>query len=280
MINTQELEKRWFKYKFKSYLLHLIIFVTSIVFILLLFIFVGTDLLKKPTELKKESTNIPKEKKIEKVIIQKTIIKKTPDVKIKKLVEVNLTSIIKNDEKQEKQPLIVEPSFNFISQIESDLAKKSIVQNRQISEKKDIQTQIIEVEKKEPKKTIQKEIQRKQPIQTVEKKRKPIHIVRQNTQEDIKAVIKRFEKNHNPALSLFIARQYYEIKEYKKAYNYALITNGINNDIEESWIIFAKSLVKLNERTIAIKMLKKYIQYSNSYRAITLLGDINSGKFR
>ncbi|RLA73513.1 MAG: hypothetical protein DRG78_22425, partial [Epsilonproteobacteria bacterium] len=84
----------------------------------------------------------------------------------------------------------------------------------------------------------------------------------------------------NPALSLFIAKKYYELGEYRKSYNYSLKTNNINNDIEASWIIFAKSLVKLDEKKMAVKILKKYISHSDSNRAQLLLNNILSGKFR
>ena len=59
-----------------------------------------------------------------------------------------------------------------------------------------------------------------------------IQINKQNTDDDIKHVIKRFKKNNNPALSLFIAKKYYDQGKYSKSYNYALITNGINKGDE------------------------------------------------
>ena len=93
-------------------------------------------------------------------------------------------------------------------------------------------------------------------------------------------VIKRFKKNNNPALSLFIAKKYYELENYDQSYNYALITNEINDNIDSSWIIFAKSLVKLNKREEAIKTLNKYIQHSHSNQAKILLDEIKSGKFK
>ena len=107
-----------------------------------------------------------------------------------------------------------------------------------------------------------------------------ITIKKQNTYEDIEYVIKRFKKNNNPALSLFVAKKYYELGEYKQAYNYALITNEINNNIEASWIIFSKSLVKLNQKAKAIQTLQQYINHSDSNQAKLLLKEILSGKFK
>jgi tetratricopeptide (TPR) repeat protein len=107
-----------------------------------------------------------------------------------------------------------------------------------------------------------------------------IIIERKETKNDINEIIKRFKKNHNPALSLFIAKKYYELGDYHKAYNYALITNQINEDIEDSWIIFAKSLVKMKKKNTAVKTLREYIRYSHSSSAEILLNEILSGKFR
>lgn len=110
-------------------------------------------------------------------------------------------------------------------------------------------------------------------------KKSTININRQNTQEDIALVIARFKKNNNPALSLFIAKKYYELQNYNQSYNYALMTNAINDNIDASWIIFSKSLVKLNKKDEAIKTLTKYIKYSHSSQAKILLEEISSGKF-
>lgn len=265
MINTKELEKRWFKYKFKSYLLHLIIFIGFVIVILIASIIsnIETNFIDK----------ISSQEKVEKIQkIQKSLpITTSPELnntQITPTLEKSNTppkkeiKELKEEKIVVKEKIVVAPSFSFVDQIASEL------------------TTTIQPETP-PKKVIQKEpIQREKQRELHHKKERALKIVRQTTHSEIQGVIKRFEKNNNPALSLFIARQYYQIDEYKKAYNYALITNGINNDIEESWIIFAKSLVKLKEKKLAIKMLKKYIKYSNSYRANILLDDINSGKFR
>ncbi|WP_457748104.1 hypothetical protein [Sulfurimonas sp.] len=116
--------------------------------------------------------------------------------------------------------------------------------------------------------------------QIVEDKPKKIFIQRRNTQNDINEIIKRFKKNNNPALSLFIAKKYYEMGDYHQSYNYALITNQINKEIEASWLIFSRSLVKLGKRDMALKTLQEYIQSSHSSNARILLNDIRSGKFK
>ena len=97
---------------------------------------------------------------------------------------------------------------------------------------------------------------------------------------DLQDVIKRFKTNKNPALSLFVARRYYDLGEYQSAYDYALKTNEIDSNIEESWLIFAKSLVKIGEEEQAKKVLQSYIQHSGSMRAKSLLESIQKGTFQ
>ena len=104
-------------------------------------------------------------------------------------------------------------------------------------------------------------------------------IQRDDDMKDIQDVIARFKKNKNPALSLFVAKRYYKIGNYQQAYNYALITNELDNNIEDSWLIFAKSLYKLDQKDMAIKTLKAYIQESSSVKAKITLDQMERGTF-
>ncbi len=256
MINTIKLERRWFKYKFKSYLLHFIILIASIIVLLIISIISNTK------EKVVTDTTISSKKEI-----QKEVTPKKQEIIKEKIVSIEKKQLPKKEPSIAlvTKKVVIEPSLDFLQEIEKNNVEKKIVPKSKpkITIKEPVQTQI-QVIKKE----------------RVQKKENSVKITRQNTHTDIQAVINRFEKNHNPALSLFIARQYYKIKEYKKSYNYALKTNEINNNIEDSWIIFAKSLVKLQNKKVAVKMLKKYISHSNSYKASILLDEINSGKFR
>lgn len=245
MLNVNDLEKRWRKYKIKSYIPHIVIFISlSIIFVIISIV--------KNNEL---HNNAIEEVKIEKEVNE-----------VKLVTKQNAISI------NENKKLLLSPSLNFISDIKHSSISRydnDKVDSSKIQKKKNVQKQKIKkpevVEVKETKKTIEK---------------KSIQITRQNTQEDIEHVIKRFKKNNNPALSLFVAKKYYELEDYHKSYNYALITNEINDNIEASWIIFAKSLVKINEKDEAIKTLEKYIQHSYSKQAKILLDEIKSGEFK
>lgn len=105
-------------------------------------------------------------------------------------------------------------------------------------------------------------------------------IQRDSDMKDIQEVIARFKKNKNPALSLFVAKRYYAIGNFQQAYNYALMTNELDNNIEDSWLIFAQSLYKLDQKEMAIKTLKTYINESGSVKARIAVEQMEAGSFQ
>jgi len=190
----------------------------------------------------------------------------------------NSTPLAQSNE-QKKDKIIMSPSLDFMVNMRTNIPAKYEI----VTPAKDIQNIVIEEPIQEnvldlSEKAI--DLESSQEDVSYESKKGSISINRQNTHDDIKYVIERFKKNNNPALSLFIAKKYYELGDYHKAYNYSLVTNEINHDIEASWLIFAKSLVKLNEKEMAIKTLTQYIDHSKSNRAQILLDEINAGKFK
>lgn len=102
----------------------------------------------------------------------------------------------------------------------------------------------------------------------------PTSIKRDLAPFDIHEIEERFKNNSNPHLGLYIARYHYDHQNYSESYNYALKTNAINNSIEESWLIFAKSLIKLGKNDQAKKTLQLYITQTNSENAKILLDSI------
>ncbi len=267
MLNIHELEKQWKIYKIKSYLPYALIIVSLSIIALITYIFYDTQTktrlqhIKKSPTVKHVQVNI---KKIKARDTNKTIIQ----LKAKKISKPKLQT-----EKQDK----LLPSMNFMKNIQHEAQ---------------IYTHSSDPIKEKTTKRIRKKIKKKTSTNTIEdvrikevpkihKEQKPdITIERKETQNDIMDIIKRFKKNNNPALSLFVAKKYYELGKYEQSYNYALITNQINSNIEASWIIFAKSLVKLNKKNKAIFTLREYIKSSHSSNAELLLNEIKSGKFK
>ncbi len=116
-------------------------------------------------------------------------------------------------------------------------------------------------------------------VETVEKPRKKMHlnIIESTSVSAYKDVERRFKQSHDADDSLFLAKNYYDKKNYKKAEYWALQTNKVNGNIEESWLIFVKSKVKLGRKNEAIHILTNYIKKSNSAAAKNLLNKIKEG---
>jgi tetratricopeptide (TPR) repeat protein len=88
-----------------------------------------------------------------------------------------------------------------------------------------------------------------------------------------------FEQFKSTNDSLYLARTYYEKGNYSKAQKWALTTNNLDNKLEESWFIFAKSKAKRGQKKEAIEILSAYIKKTNSAKAKELLNNIKKGKF-
>jgi len=95
-----------------------------------------------------------------------------------------------------------------------------------------------------------------------------IEISGESVYQDVK---NRFSLAPDPDDSLFLARNYFKDKKYKKAAHWALETNKLNGDIEESWLIFAESKAKTGQRNEAIRVLSSYVSKSGSVKAQKLL---------
>jgi len=311
MLNIHDLEKRWLQYKIKSYIPYIVLALSTIFIITAGFFFLTQEKNEKKEvttitnkNIQKNSTKIikkdfdknissPKEQNnsTKNAIAKQAIY--TPVTHNKTPHKTSSTTSIK-----ENKTHVLKPSMNFMKNLQSETPhyynyeeesiKKQNKKRTYISQQKAPVEEYIEVQapvtetktKPETPKKVATPIQATTTTKIVPEVKSQITIKRRESQNDIKDVIKRFQKNNNPALSLFVAKKYYELGNYRQAYNYALVTNKINNDIEESWLIFAKSLVKLGKKDQALKTLQEYINYSHSANAQVLFDEIQRGKFK
>ena len=266
MHNIHDLEKRWLKYKLKSFIPHILLSLIVIISITLILRVLNKQQANKSSEVILLNN---KEQKVvaTKVIEEVKVAPIKPQITLKE-IKKEATKIIQKADKK----LILTPSLDFIKNLRTSSTHSYSSDNFQQTQKKETSKKRVQNKRKK-----RKLKHKKVAHQTPQKK---ILIQKQETQSDIDHVIKRFQKNNNPALSLFVAKKYYKLGDYKQAYNYALLTNQINNNIEQSWIIFVKSLMKLHKKEQAINILRNYIQHSKSANAKVLLDDIKSGKFK
>lgn len=264
MLDIKDLEIRHKRYRLKKNIPYFIIFIILVFIFYAVFFIIDNSNHSEEQILEKSEITTPAINKNE--VLPETLPSVEPikPIDIIQQVEINNTII-------EEEKVVLTPSLSFIQKIKPD----TFSQDKNINENKNrapIQNNIEEI--------IVKDVQEiKEPLLEDDKK-VFVNIERNKDVNDVEHVIKRFKVNNNPALSLFIAKKYYQLGEYEKAYDYALITNKINNNIDASWIIFTKSLVKMDKKEMAIQTLKKYIEYSNSPQGKQLLDEIVSGKFK
>ena len=115
----------------------------------------------------------------------------------------------------------------------------------------------------------------KKPV-IVEKPRKKMHlnIIETTSKSAYRDVAKRFADTADTDDSMFLAKIYYEKGNNKKAIYWALQTNKVNSNIEESWLIFAKAKARSGHKNEAIRILLSYIKRSNSFEAKALLNKL------
>lgn len=285
MLNIRDLERRWLRYKIKSYIPHAIITLSIVVIIVVTSIYFNEPASQtKPTQI--VQTQQHKSEKVEKpkvaTLNQPTKHEDVPSIQT--VMKVN-PKIPSPDTKQ----VVLKPSMDFIKGMQEvsggyyqdnsqQMApKEETVQKTFVAHNTPSQSQRATKPKPQPIHTNTQETLSEEPLEEAPKK---VVITMENSMQDIKDAEKRFQKHNNPALSLFLARQYYKRGMYSKAYNYALVTNQLDKEIEDSWLIFARSLVKLGKKRDAIKALREYIRFSHSNNAKMLLNDIQTGKFQ
>lgn len=286
MLNVQELERQWLRYKLKSYLPKILLSSTVlIVFIVVIVIFfrdntADSDLTHEITHIETTQHNTAK------IIDQKQqtlnhYVSSSPASNH----EVKESTQAQNETSSQ---ITLTPSLNFINTLKEmpkETISKPIAQpaktrevNVVIEDHKDIPA----ITQPDKRKALQshpaEHVTEDKKVNLIAKKPPSQFSINIKEEEaDIQDVITRFENNKNPALSLFVAKRYYAIKNYDNAYNYALLTNDINPDIEESWLIAAKSLDKLGKKKEAIRLLNKFIDKSHSIRGTMILEQIKDG---
>jgi hypothetical protein len=241
MYDIKPLEEEWKKYqknKRKPYVLAIFGIIVFLLLGLVFFKYRSFSFVNTLTSDKKNSIRTDE-------MTQSTIILDEPLSKIQ----------VRNIEKTEK----IKPTVNMNISKEETIPTLPVVDDIPILEEKPV--------RKKPKYT-------RPIIRTIAKKpRKKMHlnIIESSSVSAYKDVERRFMQSHDTDDSLFLAKSYFRKGNYKKSEYWSLQTNKVNSHIEESWIIFAKSKIKLGHINEAIQVLKSYIKRSNSIKAKELL---------
>lgn len=296
MLNVPELERRWRRYRIRRYLPYaggvsilMLLAVGAVIF------YFEPEPEPKPVKMVMKPTNIVSSASYTSVIASTAASgsSSTPAQTSAEPIQTAVQTTVQQPDpipvpskpKPKKEITKLAPSMQFLQDFESDVMKYYGVETPKKSAPLPETDSVIppapvEVKQPEP---VPSTVQHNSAPQIVTKPKGPsssqMIIQRENDLKDIQDVITRFKKNKNPALSLFVARRYYALGNYQQAYNYALITNDLNSHIEDSWLIFAKSLYKLDQKEMAIKTLRSYIKENGSIKAKLLLEQMQNGAF-
>jgi len=182
----------------------------------------------------------------------------------------------------------VSKSNNAIVITKTSINSKPSTQKEQITTNKDSTIDITKAEIVKPNvpdedvrvigfdKKAQKDMKTK--YQDVIKQNSKIAVNESAEDKAIKEVEDRFKATQDTKDSLYLAKFYYNKGDYVKAESWAISTNNIDGDIEESWLIFAKARAKQGKRTDAIKVLQTYYDETKSAKAKALLKKLRLGK--
>lgn len=259
MLDISNLERRWIKYKVKQFFPYGLSLAAALFIIIGAYVWLSATATVSP-ETKKEDTN-----------------KSIPSAPAKPLPDNNQTSYHEN--------MVLEPSMNFIQTMETiETPEASVPMAAKPIEQAAVKPSIVPTPP-----PLNKVLQLpssenlpapKKPVEKIVHDAQSLTINRNESKVDIGELQKRFKETSSASLGLFIARYSYDRGDYTEAYNYALKTNAINSHLDESWLIFAKSLVKMGKTDQAKKTLQLYISNSNSESARSLLDSIERGTFK
>jgi len=270
MVNTRQLEKKWYKYKTKK--------VFSVLAFLLLLILLPLGAYYTYTQYL--------EKKNKSAIEEKEILKnREPINKVMETEKIKKIEPIEKVELPEKEGVSLEPVIPII-----DMEKEERKKSHSVSHKK---THVVSRKKSHvssPKKSTSKHVKAKKSAYLTENELKTIN----NTALDsrklkkinmtttsvnyIETIKKKFISTKKPREALLLAKAYYAKRDYIQAEEWALRANKLNNKLDESWLLFAKSKAKLGKRDEALKILVSYYRKSHSSSAKALIEKIKTGR--
>jgi len=271
MHKVNELEERWFRYKFKKVMNPILgvgilsVFATGSYY---LYTTSGNDLSGKSTAVLGVTVETNKTVKSETTTFVSNDKKKERqnDVSEKKVV-IKKEKILQEIELQPVIPVIDLEKEERIS----DARVKRVVRNNKhlVKAKKDAYLTPKELAK----------VNKPKPISYVQEPRKTKKMRFETSSSNYLDIMKeKFSKSKNPREALLLSKAYYKVGDYQGAEKWALVANKLNNGLEESWLLFAKSKVKLGKKDEAINILASYHKRSNSIEAKRLIRQIKTGK--
>ena len=104
-----------------------------------------------------------------------------------------------------------------------------------------------------------------------------VEIPGKNTaRRSMKSLRKKFYATNNVKYALEIAERYLGAKQYQRALKWSLIANEVDEKKPESWILFAKTKIKMGKKQDALNVLKAYLKTYSSAKVSRYLKKITA----
>ncbi len=184
-----------------------------------------------------------------------------------KLKKSNFKATKKEDKRNDEFFFKLNPSDNLSSEHDSEHKLTFSIKKEDNNSVKNIKEEIDK----------DKNLDKNDTILTVKRKKKKINIIMKDI-DSISYLKRKFNKTHDIVFALMLCENYYSIKDFKNSLKWSIIANDIDSSSERSWIWFAKSKYKLNQKDDAIKALKAFLKSNDSQNVKSLLRDITNGE--
>ena len=308
MLEIEQLEKEWRRYKFKQY--RSVIFVAILVIGGTLTTFFWTDLKdlfkhpvsSNPVAIKQTPQKVqpPQNRKME--VASKKTVQTSPQQYVQNTrlqnrptpTVVNETSPVKQKsrEKTKESAVVLNPDTEFLKSFNEMVDEEKKERRARNAEVKHEVIPAIEEKKEKP---VQKNLKKSERVETVKnetqsadtfengpsistkekstepKKESSLIIQTKQTNNTLDYLIQRFNKNRDPKLATYIAQSFYKKGNYEETVRWSVIANSMEPSNEKSWLLFAQAKVKLGQKDDAIKALHVYLNQYSSKRVKSYL---------
>lgn len=268
MDNIQELERVWFKYKSKQVLKAISMF--SLVGLLGGAAYVGYS--KFDSISKHFFVSIPEVKVAEKNVTEH--VESNKEISETKVAQVLGTQKENDTSYTHKHEVSLEPVIPIID-MEKEERKPLYRANSTASQSRMSQEPMVQAKPSTYLTAKELAVVNNALDSTTHKKIK----LNSTSKNYIETMQEKFAKNKKPREALLLAKAFYSDKKYKEAEHWALIANKLDNNLDESWFVFAKSKAKLGQKKEAITILASYYKKSHSSKAKLLIEKIKKGNF-
>ncbi len=98
------------------------------------------------------------------------------------------------------------------------------------------------------------------------------------TNNTLAYLIKRFNEKRDPKLASYIAQSLYKKANYEEAVKWSVMANSLDPSSEDTWLVFARSKVKLGQKEEAIRALRTYLNQYTSKNVKSFLRSLEQGR--